>query len=145
MIRKIVKYKNSKIRIPSTEVKRDYSIRKLIQNMTDTLKASGGVGLAAPQIGVTKRVILIHEQGKKEYFLINPRIIEYIGVEERSEEACLSIPGKIGIVLRNNEIMVEYMDTSFKCIRGVVRDLEAFVIQHEIDHLDGVLFIDKLV
>lgn len=144
MIRKIVKYTNSKLRIPSLEAQSNQNLKKLMIDMLDTLRACGGVGLAAPQIGVQKRVVLIMPPKKKYYFMINPKILEINGVEEKSIEACLSIPNQNGTVLRNNEILVEYADKDFESRRGIATDFEAFIIQHEIDHLDGILFIDKL-
>lgn len=144
MIRKILKKKQ--VRKTSTKVNvLKSNITKLKQDMLDTLKVSGGIGLAAPQIGSFRRVILISEPDKKPYFLINPEIYETSGVEVLSMEACLSVPKKNGTVFRHDSIKFKYTDEKTgEERRACAEDLEAFIIQHEIDHLDGILFTDKL-
>ncbi len=124
----------------------DDKIRQLLDDMYDTLKASNdGIGLAAPQVGVLKRVIVIDlgEEGNgKVYKLINPVITKRKG-EQVCREGCLSVPGLLGDVVRPKEITVEALDENGKKVVIKAKDLFAICLSHEIDHLDGVLFIDK--
>lgn len=124
----------------------DDKIKQLLDDMYDTLKASNdGIGLAAPQVGVLKRVIIIDlgEEGDgKVYKLINPVITKRKG-EQVCREGCLSVPGLLGDVVRPKEITVEALDENGKKIVIKAKDLFAICLSHEIDHLDGILFIDK--
>ena len=124
----------------------DDKIRQLLDDMYDTLKASNdGIGLAAPQVGVLKRVIIIDlgEEGDgKVYKLINPVITKRKG-EQVCREGCLSVPGLLGDVVRPKELTVEALDENGKKVVIKAKDLFAICLSHEIDHLDGVLFIDK--
>lgn len=119
------------------------SIEKLLGNMADTMYDAEGVGLAAPQIGVLKRVVVI-DVGEGLLELINPSIIEMEG-EEIAQEGCLSIPGRQGNVKRAEKVKVRYQDRTGqeKVIEG--EGLLARALQHELDHLEGILFVDKLV
>lgn len=123
----------------------DEKIIELLEDMHDTLKSSkDGIGLAAPQIGILKRLIVIDlsaEDGEV-YKLINPVIVKSKG-EQVCREGCLSVPGMLGDVTRPKEVIVEALDVNGKKIRIKAQDLLAIVLCHEIDHLDGVLFIDK--
>lgn len=134
------------LRQKSREVTREEldssGVQMLIENMADTMKVEGGVGLAAPQVGTHLRVIVVNLFGKVSTY-INPVITEYSSRSVKSEEACLSIPGVVGIVKRFKTVHVKALD---KYGKEVVMDLEGFpaiVFQHEIDHLDGILFIDR--
>lgn len=119
------------------------SIEKLLGNMADTMYDAEGVGLAAPQIGVLKRVVVI-DVGEGLLELINPEILEMKG-EDIGQEGCLSIPGKQGTVKRAEWVRVKYQDRTGqeKVIEG--EGLLARALQHEIDHLNGILFVDKLL
>ncbi len=123
----------------------DDKIRELLQDMYETMKAAkDGVGLAAPQIGVLKRLIVIDlsEEGDKIYKLVNPVIVKSKG-EQVCREGCLSVPGLLGDVTRPKEVWVEALDEFGKKIKIKASDMLAVVLSHEIDHLDGILFIDK--
>lgn len=102
-----------------------------------------GVGLASPQVGVAKRIIATNAHGKTQAF-INPEIIEKSFRTERSEEGCLSVPGVFGFVKRHKSITVKALTRDGKEVTLKLSDLAAFVFQHEIDHLNGILFIDKV-
>ena len=118
-------------------------IKELIDDMVETMYKNNGVGLAAPQIGVLKRLCVIDTTGEDLLVLINPKIIEKSG-EQTGQEGCLSVPGKIGIVTRPNYVKVIAMDENMKPIEIEGVELLARAISHEIDHLDGVLYVDKV-
>ena len=124
----------------------DDKIRQLMDDMYETMKhADDGVGIAAPQVGVLKRVIVIDlgEEGDgRVYKLVNPQIIKQKG-EQVCREGCLSVPGVTGDVVRPKEVVVEALDENGKKVKIKATDLLAICLSHEIDHLDGVLFIDK--
>lgn len=126
----------------------DDKIRQLIEDMHETLKHSNdGIGIAAPQVGVLKRVIVIdlsedEEYKNQIYKLVNPVITKQKG-EQVCREGCLSVPGVLGDVVRPKEVTVEALDENGKKVVIKAKDLLAIVLSHEIDHLDGVLFIDK--
>ena len=124
----------------------DDKIRELLDDMYETMKASNdGIGLAAPQVGVLKRLVVIDlgEEGDgKIYKLVNPVIIKAKG-EQVCREGCLSVPGVLGDVVRPKEITVEALDENGKKIVIKAKDLLAICLSHEIDHLDGILFTDK--
>lgn len=132
------------LKVNAKEVtKFDDRIEKLIRNMIETLHEEDGVGLAAPQIGISKRVIIAYnEEDDKIYELINPVIIESEGLVS-GKEGCLSVPGRIGTVKRFVKIVVEGQNAKGDKIKIEAKDMFARVLQHEIDHLNGVLFIDK--
>ncbi|MCG8403434.1 MAG: peptide deformylase [Firmicutes bacterium] len=117
------------------------NIDKLLDNMRDTLYAYKGVGLAAPQIGVSKRVIVV-DVGQGLVELINPELVERDG-EETDNEGCLSVPGMVGEVTRSARVRVTGMDRGGQKIELNADGLFARALQHEIDHLDGILFLDK--
>lgn len=117
------------------------NIVKLLDNMLDTLYAANGVGLAAPQIGVSKRVVVI-DVGEGPVEFINPVIVEQEGQEDGSE-GCLSIPGVTGEVIRAAKVVVEALNRKGELQRIEAEGLFARACQHEIDHLEGILFVDK--
>lgn len=122
----------------------DDRIYKLLNNMMETLTKEDGVGLAAPQIGVSKRVIIAyHEENDKVIELINPEIISTSG-EVIDNEGCLSVPGRVGKVNRAKDIVVRGQNADGEPIQFNASGMFARIIQHEIDHLNGILFIDKL-
>lgn len=141
-----------KLRQKSTPVTSvDRAIRKLVDDMHETMLAENGVGLAAPQIGILKRVVVIHvpedyeEEGSPEQTLtlINPEVIK-AGGNELDFEGCLSFPDLTGEVSRYRWVNVRALDADGKPLRFKARGILARIIQHEIDHLDGVLFFDRM-
>ncbi|MFW6281000.1 MAG: peptide deformylase [Halanaerobium sp.] len=116
----------------------------LIDNMFETMYAEDGVGLAAPQVGILKRIAVVDIREGNKIVLINPEIIEEEGKTIR-EEGCLSIPDETGDVIRSEKIKVRSLDRKANEIEFEAEGLEARAIQHEIDHLNGILFIDKVV
>lgn len=117
--------------------------RYLIEDMLDTLYEAKGVGLAAPQVGVLKRIAVIDVTGEDPYILINPRIVE-TGGEQTGSEGCLSVPGKAGIVTRPNYVKVMAQDMDMKPFELEGTELLARAICHELDHLDGHLYVEKV-
>jgi peptide deformylase len=111
--------------------------------MVETMHAANGIGLAAPQINRGERIAVIaHADG--DFAIVNPRIVRRSILRERSEEGCLSVPGVYGLVDRARAVTVEYTTLTGAPVRRTVRGLLARVFQHEIDHLDGHLFLDRL-
>ena len=127
----------------------DDKIKQLAQDMLDTMYKSDGIGLAACQVGMLKRMIVydiryIEEDGKKEgHVLINPKITSRSKTMVEVEEGCLSFPDVYKNVLRYEKITVEYTDLDGKKKKINAKDMEAIVLQHEIDHLDGIVFLDR--
>ena len=118
------------------------AIQKLIFDMKETVHPAGGIGLAAPQVGLPLRLIIIALEDER-IALINPNITKFSWRKETAEEGCLSVPGKFGFVKRSKAIKVAAFNENGKKVEFRAKDLFARVIQHEIDHLNGVLFIDK--
>ena len=116
----------------------------LIDNMFETMYEEDGVGLAAPQVGMLKRIAVVDIREGNKVVLINPKIIEEEG-KAIMEEGCLSIPGETGDVIRAEKIKVRSLDREGSQIEFEAEGFEARAIQHEIDHLNGVLFVDKIV
>ncbi len=114
----------------------------LIADMIETMYAADGVGLAAPQVGILLKIIVV-DVGEGPFALINPRIIKAEG-EEIDVEGCLSVPGKQGYVRRAAKVWVDALDEKGKNVRIEAQELLARALQHEIDHLNGVLYIDLL-
>jgi peptide deformylase len=126
-----------------TVSKIDHSIQKLIDDMIDTMRAASGVGLAAPQVGVPLRIAVIEIPGQEVITLINPVIVKRIG-ERVLTEACLSVPGYQGEIKRSMVVKVKAKDRHGKEIRLKGENLLAQALEHEIDHLNGMLYIDRL-
>jgi peptide deformylase len=120
--------------------------RALIADMFDTMYAEEGVGLAAPQVGVGQRVIVVDPrvEGVEPLALVNPVILERSSELDRAEEGCLSIPGLQEIVERPARVTVSGLDGEGTPVKLAADGLLARVLQHEVDHLDGVLFIDRV-
>lgn len=116
--------------------------RELIEDMLETMYEANGVGLAAPQVGILKRIVVIDTTGEDPHILINPRIVETSG-EQTGEEGCLSVPGKYGIVTRPNYVKAVALDINMKPIELEGTELLARAICHELDHLDGHLYVEK--
>ena len=117
--------------------------RELIEDMLDTMYESNGVGLAAPQVGGLKRIVVIDVTGEDPYILINPRIVETSG-EQTGMEACLSVPGKTGQVTRPNYVKAVALDVNMREFELEGTELLARAICHELDHLDGHLYVEKV-
>ena len=121
----------------------DGSVQKLIGNMIETMHSASGVGLAAPQVGTLLRVIVIGIPGEEDIALINPEVVRR--AEERLvDEGCLSIPGYVGQIKRAVSVRVKGYDQKGKEKRIKADELLAQALEHEIDHLNGVLYIDYL-
>lgn len=118
-------------------------IRELIDDMLDTMYEACGVGLAAPQVGILKRIVVIDVTGEDPYVLINPKIIETSG-EQTGHEGCLSVPGKSGVVTRPNYAKVIAYNENMEQYELEGTELLARAICHELDHLDGHLYVEKV-
>ncbi len=116
-------------------------ICRLLDDMVETMHAADGVGLAAPQVGVLRRVVVIETPDEGLFELINPKIIAFSG-EQESEEGCLSVPGRWGITKRPMHVTVRALDRHGKTFDVTGSGLLAKALCHEIDHLDGKLYID---
>ncbi|MCM1082302.1 MAG: peptide deformylase [Clostridium sp.] len=119
-------------------------IQTLIDDMFDTMYEANGVGLAAPQVGILKRIVVIDVCDGDAYCLINPEIISSDG-EQEGDEGCLSLPGLVGKVVRPNHVICKALDRDMKEITVEGEGLLARAICHELDHLDGVLYKDLAV
>lgn len=143
-IRKIREIGDSVLNKVSKEVK-DMTprTRMLIEDMLDTMYEANGVGLAAPQVGVLKRIVVIDVTGEDPYVLINPRIVETSG-EQSGYEGCLSVPGKTGMVTRPNYAKVVALNENMEPIELEGTELMARAICHECEHLDGHLYTERV-
>ena len=146
---KILQKTNKKLRLKSEPVvgKITSDVRKLAIDLKKALIGSGnGVGIAAIQLGIPVRVIAIAiESIKKPTIMINPHILEYSSDQSVGEEGCLSVAGEFGLVSRANSITVEFKTLSGEVVTNEYEGFTARCIQHEVDHLDGILFTDKTV
>ena len=123
----------------------DDRIKELIDDMVETMHKYNGVGLAAVQVGVLKRVIVIDLYDDKGVLkLVNPVIIKQKG-EQEVEEGCLSFPNKYAKMLRPKEVEVEALDENGKKVKIKAKDLLAQALSHEIDHLNGIVFVEKMI
>lgn len=126
----------------------DDGLRDLVDDMFETMAAAEGAGLAAPQVGVPLRVLVADVRGQEgpeaRTALVNPRIVEASSETDREVEGCLSIPGVSEVVTRPSRVVVEGVDPEGEPLRIEAEGLYARVLQHEVDHLDGVLFIDRV-
>ena len=131
----------------SREVEKiDEKIQELIRDMIETMHKANGVGLAAVQVGVLKRIVVIdlYEEGVEPYILINPEIVKTKG-EQTVEEGCLSFPNKFAKIVRPKEVTVKALNEKREKIEIKAKDLLAQAICHEVDHLNGEVFIDKII
>lgn len=117
-------------------------LRELITDMLDTMYDAEGVGLAAPQVGVLRQIVVI-DVGEGPIILINPKIVEQDG-EQEGNEGCLSVPGKAGVVVRPNHVVVEGLDENMQPVRIEGEELLARALCHELDHLQGVMYTTKV-
>lgn len=128
----------------------DKELQSLIDDMIETMRAAPGVGLAAPQVGIDRRLIVVEfgdaedeQVPKKLYTLVNPEIVKFSSETETGVEACLSIPGLAGEVERFQEIQVKGLNRHGKPVKVKAKGWLARIFQHEIDHLDGILYTDR--
>lgn len=160
-IKKILVVENPILRKKSKRVRQfDGALQRLADDMLETMRAANGLGLAAPQIGVLQQLIVVEmppedeeaseaesaehaQKPSKIYVVCNPEIIRASG-EEEMEEGCLSVPGYVGGVVRATQVTVRGQNLKGKGMRIEADGLLARALQHEIDHLDGVLFLDRL-
>lgn len=139
---KILKVGDSTLRATSRPVdKITPRIITLLDDMIETMRAADGVGLAAPQVGVLRRIVVIETPDEGLFELINPKIIAYSG-EQETEEGCLSVPGRWGITKRPMHVTVRAMNRAGETVDITGSGLLAKAFCHEIDHLDGKLYID---
>jgi len=153
MILPIVSFGNSILRCKCSPVDENDPVEDILKNMYETMYNAQGVGLAAPQIGLDLSIFIIDTTPfcddennlrplKKEF--INPEIIDYGGKDERFNEGCLSIPGLREDVIRKDQIKIRYYDKNFNEYIKIYEGINSRVIQHEYDHLMGVLFTDRV-
>lgn len=140
---------NPILREKSAPVKHiDKKVRKLITDMMDTLASANGLGLAAPQVGVNLRIFIIRlNHGTKNELvvpMVNAKILDISDKMESGEEGCLSLPGKFYTVERAASLAIEYQNQHGKHHTLNLHGLNARIIQHEIDHLDGILMVDRM-
>lgn len=141
-IRNIRQMGDEVLRKPSKEIKEMTSrIMLLIDDMFETMYQAYGVGLAAPQVGILKRLVVIDTYEGQPLVLINPKIVEKDG-EQIGDEGCLSLPGKVAVVKRPNHVICKALDRDMNPITVEGEGLLARAICHELDHLDGVLYPD---
>jgi len=147
-IRKILTEPDTFLRQRSSEVdKVDHETRKLMDDMLETMYSAPGIGLAAIQVGIPKRIIVIDlskEEEKKPMYFINPKIILKSENNSTYEEGCLSVPGQFAEIDRPDQCHVNYLDYDGQQQQLKAKGLLATCIQHEMDHLEGILFIDYL-
>ena len=142
----ILEFPDPRLRKTATPVTTvDDALRNLIDDMLETMYAAPGIGLAASQVDVHKRLLVadVSANGDEPHALINPEILEKDGIQV-SEEGCLSVPGYYEEVKRADHIRVRYLDREGRECEGEFEGLLAVCVQHEIDHLDGKLFVDYL-
>lgn len=140
----MVDYNNPVLRQKAKRVSSiDGAIAQLIDDMVETMREVGGVGLAAPQVGVPLRIAVIELPDEEIIVLVNPKIVKRSG-ERQIEEGCLSIPGYRGEIQRSEKVTVKGLDRFGREIRIKGEGLLAQALEHELDHLDGTLYIDHL-
>ncbi len=154
MIYPVVAYGHPVLKKVAKEIDKDYpELKQIIENMFETMYEAVGVGLAAPQVNLSIRLIVIdadpyktnypEAEGFKKVF-INPQIISEEGEAWEFEEACLSLPGIAEFVMRKPKLTIKYLDEDFKEHEEVFDGMLARIIQHEYDHLEGVLFVERV-
>ena len=121
----------------------DSSIQRLIDDMVETMQQANGVGLAAPQVGVSLRVVVVQMPGEEPMAIINPKIVKRAG-EREVTEGCLSLPGYAGEIKRSVSVIVKGQNRQGKAIRLKTTGLMAEALEHELDHLNGILYVDHL-
>lgn len=143
-VKPIVKYPEQVLRQKAKTIPVvDKSIKTLIDDMIETMEAGSGCGLAAPQVGVSLRCIVLGMPEEEPFAIINPEFVKRVG-EREIEEGCLSVPDLGGHVKRSISVIVKGLDRNGKPIRVRGKELLCQALEHEIDHLNGVLFIDRV-
>ncbi|NIQ37028.1 MAG: peptide deformylase [Proteobacteria bacterium] len=147
-VREVLTYPQVILRKKSVPVKKiSKEIKELIQDMRETMYASGGIGLAAPQVGVNQRVIVVdvtpYQPDQKPFALINPEIVSSEGGVD-SEEGCLSVPELVEKIKRKEKVTVRGLDEEGKEVEIEASGMLAICLQHEIDHLDGLTVVERL-
>jgi peptide deformylase len=144
VVRPILTFEHPALRQKAKKVARvDASIQRLIDDLVETMLDAPGAGLAAPQIGVGLRVCIVKGDDSQIWSLVNPELVKHDGVQV-GYEGCLSYPGWVGEVARHETVVVKGRNRQGKGVRIKTSGFAARVFQHELDHLDGVLFIDRL-
>ena len=146
MLLNILKDPNPILRQVALDVSKEEikNLQPLLSDLKETMIASDGVGIAAPQVNVSKRIIVVEMQGQPTAF-INPQIVGRSLRKVNGEEGCLSVPGIYGIVKRHKAVRMHALNEEGQPVELNLKDLPAIIFQHEIDHLDGVLFIDRVI
>lgn len=145
-IRQIREYGDDILEKPCKDVKEmTPRLKELVDDMLETMYDAGGVGLAAPQVGVLKKIIVIDvsSEGDEPLVFVNPELLETDG-EQEGYEGCLSLPGKSGIVKRPNHVKVKAFDRDMQPFELEGEELLARAICHELDHLDGIMYVEKM-
>ena len=134
------------LRLPARRVRAvDAGIRRLIEDMIDSMERAQGVGLAAPQIGVGLRVIVLGLPGERPFALVNPEVVARAGERRPEGEGCLSVPGYRGTPARSVRVAVRALDERGEPVEiEAENDLLAQALEHEVDHVNGVLYVDRL-
>ena len=142
-LRKIICIEDELLRKKSRPVEKfDEKLHRLLDDMAETMYNANGVGLAAPQVGILRRAVVI-DVGDGLVELVNPVIVESDG-QQSGPEGCLSIPGRSGVVTRPNHVKVQAQDADGNAIELEAEEFFARAVCHELDHLDGVLYVDKM-
>ncbi len=142
-------YPDPRLREPARPVEAlDEDLLAALPRMFEIMYRSRGIGLAGPQVGLGRRIVVANlvsdpEKGDGERVYVNPEILERSG-EKREEEGCLSLPGVYPVILRAERVVVRYRDLEGNEVRREAQGLEAKLFQHEVDHLDGILLVDKM-
>ncbi len=148
-VHSIIVAPDARLKVKSKPIdKVDDDTRTLMDDMLDTMHSARGIGLAAPQIGIHKRIIVVdtarEEEEPNPLRMANPEIIEVSEDDQAHEEGCLSLPEQFSEVVRPNSIRVRYLDEENEIREMDAEGILAVCIQHEIDHLDGILFVDHI-
>lgn len=143
-IRELGEFGDSVLKKPCKDVKEiTPRVRELINDMYETLYEANGVGLAAPQVGILKRIVVIDVTGEDPILLINPKVLETSG-EQTGYEGCLSVPGKTGRVTRANYVKMLAYDENLEPFEIEGTELLARAMLHEMDHLEGHIYVEKV-
>ncbi|RLT27282.1 MAG: peptide deformylase [Chloroflexi bacterium] len=134
------------LRQPAKKVRQvDDAIRHLVEDMIESMYAAQGVGLAAPQIGVPLRVVVLGMPDEEPFALINPVVVRATGTRRLEGEGCLSVPGYRGVITRSEKVVVRALDLKGKEIRvRAENNLLAEALEHEVDHVNGILYVDRI-
>ena len=140
---KIVKYPNKVLRKKAKKVS-DFNaeLKEIAENMYKSMQNDKGIGLAGPQVGVDKQILVVESNGEYTTY-INPEITYFSKSTLSTEEGCLSLPGIFGYVTRAKKIHIKYKDVEGKTNKEKLKGLYSVILQHEVDHLNGILFIDR--